>query len=133
MNPSERGARRNRLEARLRAIQKKELALRKKIEEFDCRWNLKEQRAEMAARRKENRERAEEYGKRRAEVKHLILAEMMRRKHTIPSFASSLGCSYHLVWYVLSGKKHSPRVLNGLRELGVPEYLLFDPRSEGQA
>lgn len=30
----------------------------------------------------------------------------------------------------MNGYRHSPRVLNALRTLGVPERLLFDPRRD---
>ena len=35
---------------------------------------------------------------------------------------------YENVLKVINGNGHSPRVLDALREIGVPEKYLFDPR-----
>ena len=66
-------------------------------------------------------------GECRAEVWHLIRYEMKKLGYHNSSLAKKLGCSHRIVSATLLGKKHSPTVLNGLRELGVPEKLLFDP------
>ena len=42
--------------------------------------------------------------------------------------AARAGVSEPAVSCVISGKRHSPAVLNALREAGVPEKLLCDPR-----
>lgn len=40
-----------------------------------------------------------------------------------------IGVSGVAVQKTVQGKSHSPRVLDALRQVGVPECLLFDPRS----
>jgi predicted transcriptional regulator len=67
-------------------------------------------------------------GARRAEVAHLIKYEMKRRGHTGESFAKLLGCSGQNVSVTICGYGHSKLVLDGLRAIGVPEDLLYDPR-----
>lgn len=81
----------------------------------------------MAITRKE-RARRKALGAQRAEAAHLIKYEMKKRGHDGESFAVHLGCSGQNVSYTILGHGHSPLVLNGLRKIGVPEYLLFDPR-----
>ena len=39
-----------------------------------------------------------------------------------------IGVTAELVSATVRGKKHSPRVLDALRDSGVPEQYLFDPR-----
>lgn len=41
--------------------------------------------------------------------------------------ARELGVCHQLVSGTINGNKHSPLVLDRLRELGVPERYLFDP------
>lgn len=53
------------------------------------------------------------------DAKEISCAELGRR----------IGVSGTFVSRVIYGKSHSQRVLNALRELGVPEKYLFDPRS----
>lgn len=67
-------------------------------------------------------------GARRADVRHLIAHEMRLRGHTASSLARELGCSGVNVQKVVAGQGHSPRVLDALRALGIPEQYLFDPR-----
>lgn len=67
-------------------------------------------------------------GAQRAAVKHLLTHEMRLLGHTATSLARALGCSQGNVSKVLNGYHHSPLVLDALRELGVPEQYLFDPR-----
>lgn len=69
-----------------------------------------------------------QYGNRRAEVAHLIRYEMRKRGYNGTTLARELGCSRENVSHVLRGISHSPRVLDALRAVGVPEELLFDPR-----
>jgi hypothetical protein len=71
--------------------------------------------------------RRRELGAERTKVRHLIEAEMKRVKHNGVSLAKQLRCSSTMISLVLYGKSHSPRVLEGLRSIGVPEHLLFDP------
>lgn len=44
--------------------------------------------------------------------------------------ACTLGVSREAVSATILGKNHSARVLDALREAGVPEKYLFDPRME---
>ena len=81
----------------------------------------------MALTRKEIARR-KVLGEQRAEVAHLIKYEMKKRGHNGESFAKLLECSGANVSRVILGEGHSHRVLKGLRELGVPEGYLFDPR-----
>ncbi|SBV95564.1 conserved hypothetical protein [uncultured delta proteobacterium] len=67
-------------------------------------------------------------GAQRAEVSHLILHEMRLRGYSGLSLAKTLGCSGQNVSKTITGGAHSPMVLDALRELGVPEEYLFDPR-----
>ena len=67
-------------------------------------------------------------GAQRAEVSHLITHELRKRGYTGASLARALGCSANNVSRTIIGGAHSPMVLDALRELGVPEHYLFDPR-----
>ncbi|MDR2745695.1 MAG: XRE family transcriptional regulator [Desulfovibrio sp.] len=67
-------------------------------------------------------------GAKRAEVSHIILHEMRVRGYSGASLARDLGCSGANVSKTISGGGHSPLVLDALRELGVPEEYLCDPR-----
>lgn len=67
-------------------------------------------------------------GAKRAEVTHIILHEMRVRGYSGKSLAQALGCSGANVSRTINGGGHSPLVLDALRELGVPEQYLFDPR-----
>jgi hypothetical protein len=73
--------------------------------------------------------RRRDLGAARASIKHIIQAEMLRRHYNGSRLAAKLGCSNELVSKVLAGRKHSPRVLDGLRGIGVPEEFLHDPRA----
>ena len=79
------------------------------------------QRKFLAAQRKA-------LGEQRAKVIDLIRYELRRRGYDQSRLARELGCSRNNVSKVILGKKHSPLVLDGLRKVGVPEALLFDPR-----
>lgn len=67
-------------------------------------------------------------GAERAEVAHLIRYEMKKRGYDGKKLAARLKCSGGNVSRTIQGKGHSELVLNGLRELGIPEAYLFDPR-----
>lgn len=67
-------------------------------------------------------------GSQRAEVSHLITHELRKRGYTGASLARTLGCSANNVSRTIIGGAHSPMVLDALREIGVPEEYLFDPR-----
>lgn len=44
------------------------------------------------------------------------------------TIADSLGTTRQWVSQTITGRNNSPRVLDALREAGVPEKYLFDPR-----
>lgn len=67
-------------------------------------------------------------GAKRAEVSHIISHEMRVRGYSGAALARALGCSGANVSRTINGSVHSPLVLDALRELGVPERYLFDPR-----
>lgn len=70
-----------------------------------------------------------ELGAKRSQVTHLLRHEMRMRGYTDSSLAREIvGCSSQNVRKTLIGENHSPRVLDALREIGVPEKYLFDPR-----
>lgn len=43
--------------------------------------------------------------------------------------ANYAGLTHTAVYRTISGQMHSPRVLQALRDFGVPEQYLFDPRN----
>ena len=69
-----------------------------------------------------------ELGAKRAAVAHLLTHEVRRRKYNNSALARELGITNEAVRRVINGLGHSPRVLDKLREIGVPERYLFDPR-----
>lgn len=70
-----------------------------------------------------------ELGAKRARVTHLLRYELRMRGYTDSSLAREIvGCTPQNVRKTLVGESHSPRVLDALRMLGVPEKYLFDPR-----
>lgn len=83
----------------------------------------------MALTRKEIARR-KRLGAARAAIRLIRGAEMMLRGYNGSRLARELGCSNGLVSEVLSGRKHSPLVLDGLRRIGVPEEYLHDPRGD---
>lgn len=52
-----------------------------------------------------------------------------RRGMNFARLAKVLGVTHTAVYRTVSGQIHSPRVLQGLREIGVPEQYLFDPKN----
>lgn len=67
-------------------------------------------------------------GAKRSQVAHLLHYEMGMRGHTDSSLGRKLGCTPQNVRKTRIGENHSTLVLDALRELGVPEKYLFDPR-----
>ena len=57
-----------------------------------------------------------------------IYEHLKRRGKTAKSIAIELGISPQSVSRTISVKNHSTRVLDALRDSGVPEDYLFDPR-----
>ena len=69
-------------------------------------------------------------GFQRASVSHLIVHQMRMSGYTRKALAAELGISSQAVSKTINGFTHSPRIINKLREIGVTEELLFDPRHE---
>ena len=81
----------------------------------------------MALARKEI-ERRRMLGAKRGKVSYLIAHKMRQRGFTGNALAQKAGCSKAAVSSTILGKTHCPRVLDALKEIGIPERLLFDPR-----
>ena len=70
----------------------------------------------------------EECGHLRYEARYAIRAILVERGLSMSELGRRIGVSAELVSATVRGKKHSPRVLAALRDSGVPEQYLFDPR-----
>ena len=70
----------------------------------------------------------EECGHRRYKTRHMIRAILVERGLSMSELGRRIGVSAELVSATVRGKKHSPRVMDALRDSGVPEQYLFDPR-----
>lgn len=57
-----------------------------------------------------------------------IRAHLIGREKTMAALAESIGITAQAVAATVSGKNNSPRVLDALRALGVPEKYILDPR-----
>jgi hypothetical protein len=68
-------------------------------------------------------------GYQRASVSHLIVHQMRIHGYTRKALAAELGISSQAVSKTINGFTHSERVICKLREIGVNEELLFDPRT----
>ncbi len=68
------------------------------------------------------------YGQGRANAKREIQSILDNKGKNFSDVAEVAGVSPQTVSATMNGFRHSPRVLNTLRSLGVPEKLLFDPR-----
>lgn len=73
------------------------------------------------------------YGRGRADSKREIQRILDNQGKNFVDVAEMAGVSPQTVSATMNGFRHSPRVLNALRTFGVPERLLFDPRSAGSA
>lgn len=62
-----------------------------------------------------------------------IKAALVASGLTQADFAQLVGVSQQVVSATINGLKHSPPVLEKLREMGVPEKFLCDPRKTTQA
>ena len=70
-------------------------------------------------------------GAKRCEVS-LRIYEVLRSKGLNgKELAERVGVTRQSVSQVINGTSHSPRVLGALRDVGVPEKYLFDPRLVG--
>lgn len=57
-----------------------------------------------------------------------IRAELMKRGLSMAMLAKRIGVSAEAVSSTVLGKRHCPQVLDALKEYGVPEKYLYDPR-----
>lgn len=69
-------------------------------------------------------------GAKRKAKRQQIRAFLLFGGKTETSIATNLKISLPAVCRVIAGKGHSSRVLEALRDAGVPEDILFDPRKE---
>lgn len=67
-------------------------------------------------------------GQKRCRAVFRIHEALARRGLRSSDLARSLGISTSAFSQTLTGKQHSKRVLDALREAGVPEKYLYDPR-----
>lgn len=68
-------------------------------------------------------------GAKRGEVSYLIYEILKRKGLTGQLLANQLGISRQSVCRAINGITHSSKVLDALREAGVPEDYLFDPKN----
>ena len=73
------------------------------------------------------------YGQKRAAHKRLIQRAMDDAEIDGVGLAKKAGVTKQAVSATLNGHIHSKKVLNALREIGVAESLLFDPRNKEAA
>ena len=69
------------------------------------------------------------YCQARADAKRDIQRILDNKGKNFGDVARLAGVSHQTVSATLNGFRHSPRVLDALRSLGIPEKLLFDPRN----
>ena len=67
-------------------------------------------------------------GDNRYAARYLIRAVLDDQGLSMQDVARRIGVSGEAVTATIRGRIHSPRVLDELRALGVPEQYLFDPR-----
>lgn len=71
-----------------------------------------------------------ECGQRRQRYRSQIRAHLlMHHNLTLSGLARLVGVSVESVSGTIRGRIHSPRVLQALRDRGVPEKYLFDPHT----
>lgn len=73
------------------------------------------------------------YGRGRAEFKREIQRLLDTQGKNFADVARAADVSVQSVSATLNGFRHSPKVLEALRTMGIPENLLFDPRREQKA
>lgn len=69
-------------------------------------------------------------GERRCFYSLRIHEALARQGMSAAGLARELGISTSAMSQTLTGRCHSPRILDALRKVGVPEKYLFDPRRE---
>jgi len=71
-----------------------------------------------------------EFGVRRNRVANKIRGHLLLKGLTLADFSQEIGVSKQIVSATVRGEKHSPLVLDKLREYGVPERYLHDPNRD---
>ncbi|EGY23933.1 hypothetical protein DA2_3767 [Desulfovibrio sp. A2] len=66
-------------------------------------------------------------GAARARVRFRIRDVLERQHLTMTALAEQIGVCNQAVSNTVNGRLHSPKVLQALRDVGVPEKYLFDP------
>lgn len=69
-----------------------------------------------------------ECGHRRYKYRYKIREHLDTQKISMSELGRRIGLSCEAVSGTIRGQRNSPKVLDALRELGVPERYLFDPR-----
>lgn len=69
-----------------------------------------------------------EYGQKRCFYGLRIVEVLRRNGMSNRTIAFDLGITEQSVGATINGRNNSPRVLDYLRNIGVPEQYLFDPR-----
>ena len=72
-------------------------------------------------------------GERRCFFSWRIHEALSRRGTSSAGLARELGVSTSAMSQTITGKNHSSRILDALRDMGVPEEYLFDPRKTDAA
>lgn len=70
-----------------------------------------------------------ECAQRRYRVRYKIREILDSKDISMTELGRRIGVSGVAVQKTVQGKSHSERILNALREIGVPEKYLFDPRA----
>lgn len=73
------------------------------------------------------------YGQKRARAKRRIQRLLDCKGKNFVDVAKMAGVTRQTVSATMNGYRHSPKVLETLRSLGIPEQLLCDPRHSGSA
>lgn len=66
----------------------------------------------------------------RFNYRHQIRARLLEQGLNMSQFAKNIGVSPEIVSATILGKRHCPQVLDALKEYGIPEQYLFDPRDD---
>ncbi len=74
-----------------------------------------------------------EFGVQRSRVAHKIRGHLLLLGLNMTDVARELGVTKQLVTATVRGDKHSMRVLQKLRAVGIPEQYLHDPHHSSAA
>lgn len=71
-----------------------------------------------------------ECGVARHKMRFRIREHLDRKGLSLAEVARRVGVTAEAIGRTVNGYNHSPKILNELRELGVPEKYLYDPRRQ---